>query len=295
MREGIKAIRQENLGQWLLNAFLLVIAIVTFYPFWHVLMYSFSDPKLAMGGGLFLLPRGFSFDSYVRLFQNSGIGQAYSNSLFRLFVGTSINVVFTAMLAYPLSIRRFLLRTPLTLMIFFTMLFSGGMIPTYLLVNSLGLVDTLWALIVPSAISAWNFFIMKNYFQSLPPELEESASMDGASPLRTLFSIILPVSMPVIAAIALFYGVSHWNSYFDAVLYIHSQKKEVLSVFLRSMMNYSAMESTKGSDDSALMANVSEESLKMTAIIASILPMLIIYPFLQKYFVKGVMIGAVKG
>ncbi|MFC4597417.1 carbohydrate ABC transporter permease [Cohnella hongkongensis] len=291
----MKAIRLENLGQWSLNAFLLIIAIVTLYPFWHVLMYSFSDPKLAMGGGLFLLPRGFSFDSYVRLFQNSGVGQAYSNSLFRLFVGTLVNVVFTATLAYPLSLRRFLWRTPLTLMIFFTMLFSGGMIPTYLLVNSLGLVDTLWALIVPSAISAWNFFIMKNYFQSVPPELEESASMDGASPMRVLFSIILPVSMPVIAAISLFYGVFHWNSYFDAVLYLHSQDKEVLPVFLRTMLNYSAMESSKGLDDSAVMANVSEETLKMTAIVASILPMLVIYPFLQKYFVKGVMIGSVKG
>lgn len=288
-------IKQGNFGQWLLNAFLLVVALATLYPFWHVLMYSLSDPKLAMGGGIFLLPRGFSFDSYVRLFQNSGIGQAYSNSLFRLFVGTFVNVVFTATLAYPLSIRRFMLRAPLTLMIFFTMLFSGGMIPTYLLVNSLGLVDTLWALIIPSAISAWNFFIMKNYFQSIPPELEESASMDGASPLRTLFSIILPVSKPVIAAIALFYGVHHWNAYFDAVLYIHSQEKEVLPVFLRSMLNYSAMESSKGVEDSASMSNVSEESLKMTAIIASILPMLIIYPFLQKYFVKGVLIGSVKG
>lgn len=290
----MKAIRQEDSGQWVLNAFLLVTAIVTLYPFWHVLMYSLSDPKLALGGGLFLLPRGFSFNSYGMLFQNSGIGQAYSNSLFRLFAGTLINVVFTATLAYPLSIRRFLWRTPLTLMIFFTMLFSGGMIPTYLLVNSLGLVDTLWALIVPSAISAWNFFIMKNYLQSIPPELEESASMDGATPLRTLFSIILPVSMPVIAAIALFYGVSHWNAYFDAVLYIHSEEKEVLPVFLRSMLNYSAMESAKEFDDSAVIANVSEETLKMAAIVASILPMLIIYPFLQKYFVKGVMIGSVK-
>ncbi|MGG6311958.1 carbohydrate ABC transporter permease [Paenibacillus macerans] len=291
----MKAIKPGHLEQWLLSAFLLIIAVVTLYPFWHVLMYSFSDPKLATGGGMFLLPRGFSFDSYVRLFQNSGVGQAYSNSMFRLFAGTLLNVVFTATLAYPLSLRRFLWRTPLTLMIFFTMLFSGGMIPTYLLVNSLGLVDTLWALIVPSAISAWNFFIMKNYFQSIPPELEESASIDGATPLRTLFSIILPVSKPVIAAIALFYGVSHWNAYFDAVLYIHSHEKEVLPVFLRTMLNYSAMESSKGFDDSAVMANVSEESLKMTAIVASILPMLIVYPFLQKYFVKGVMIGSVKG
>ncbi|SDD57389.1 putative aldouronate transport system permease protein [Paenibacillus sp. UNCCL117] len=282
-------------GQWVLNGLLIAATFVTLYPFWHVLMYSLSDPQRAMGGGLFLLPKGFALDSYAMMFQNSGIFQAYSNSLFRLFVGTFINVILTAMLAYPLSIRRFLWRTPLTLMIFFTMLFSGGMIPTYLLVNSLGLVDSLWALIVPSAISAWNFFIMKNYFQTLPPELEESASMDGATPVRTLFFIILPVSLPVIAAISLFYGVFHWNAYFDAVIYIHTQSKEVLPVFLRSMLNFSAMESSRGFEDSATMANISEESVKMATIVASMLPMLLIYPFLQKYYVKGVLIGSVKG
>jgi putative aldouronate transport system permease protein len=288
-------IRRFHPGQWVLNGILLILTFMTLYPFWHVLMYSFSDPQKAMGGGLFFLPKGFALDSYAMMFGNSGIFQAYSNSLFRLFVGTFINVIFTATLAYPLSIRRFIWRTPLTLIIFFTMLFSGGMIPTYLLVNSLGLVDTLWALIVPTAISAWNFFIMKNYFQSVPPELEESANIDGASPMYILFFIILPVSLPVIAAISLFYAVFHWNSYFDAILYIHTQSKEVLPVFLRSMLNFSAMESSRGAMDSANMANVSEESVKMSTIIASILPMLIIYPFLQKYYVKGVLIGSVKG
>ncbi|XID90638.1 carbohydrate ABC transporter permease [Paenibacillaceae bacterium WGS1546] len=284
-----------NWGRWILYAVLLMFTILTLYPFWHVLMYSISDPKKAMSGGLFLIPKGFSFDSYLMLFRNSMIFEAYSNSLFRLFVGTFVNILLTAMLAYPLSIRRFMGRTPITLLIFFTMLFSGGMIPTYLLVNSFGLVDTLWALIVPSAISAWNFFIMKNYFQSIPPELEESANIDGASPMRTLVSIILPVSMPVIAAIALFYGVWHWNSFFDAVLYIHSQDKQVLTLFLRTMMNFSAMESTRSMNDAAVVTNISEESVKMAAIIATMLPMLLTYPFLQKYFVKGVLIGAVKG
>ncbi|TLS51655.1 carbohydrate ABC transporter permease [Paenibacillus antri] len=290
-------IRRPEPGYWALNGALIALTFLTLYPFWHVLMYSISDPRQAMGGGIFLLPKGFSLDSYAMMFQNSGIFQAYGNSLFRLFVGTFLNVLLTATLAYPLSIRRFLWRTPLTLFIFFTMLFSGGMIPTYLLVNSFGLVDTLWALIVPSAISAWNFFIMKNYFQSIPVELEESANMDGATPIVTLFWIVVPVSLPVIAAVALFYGVFHWNSYFDAVLYIHSQSNEVLTVFLRSMLNFSAMESSRSiqASDSAAMANISEESVKMATIVASILPMLLIYPFLQKYYVKGVLIGSVKG
>lgn len=258
-------------------------------------MYSFSDPQRAMGGGLFLFPKGISFESYQLMFVNSGILQAYQNSLFRLLVGTFINVLFTASLAYPLSIRRFVGRNFLTIMIFFTMLFGGGMIPNYLLVNGLGMVDTLWALIVPSAISAWNFFIMKNYFQSLPPEMEESANMDGASPTRTLFSVILPISMPVIAAIALFYGVFHWNSYFDAVLYIHSQEKEVLPVFLRSMLNFSSMETARSLENPGSNLEITEESVKMATIVAAMLPMLMIYPFLQKYYVKGVLIGSVKG
>jgi putative aldouronate transport system permease protein len=291
----MRARKSISWGQVILCTFLLLVTMLTLYPFWHVLMYSFSDPKQAMGGGLFLLPRGISFDSYILLFTNSNILQAYMNSLFRLFVGTLVNVFLTAMLAYPLSIRRYIFRTPITLMIFFTMLFSGGMIPTYLLVNSFGLVDSLWALIVPSAISAWNFFIMKNYFQSIPPELEESANMDGATPLGTLFWIIIPVSLPVIAAIALFYGVHHWNAYFDAVLYINSQDKQVLTIFIRSMMNYSAVESTRAMDNTADMANISDESVKMAAIVAAVIPMLLIYPFLQKYYVKGVLIGSVKG
>ncbi|MBD2846318.1 carbohydrate ABC transporter permease [Paenibacillus sp. IB182496] len=282
-------------GQAALCVLLSLITLTTLYPFWHVLMYSFSDPKQAMGGGLFLLPKGFSLDSYRLLFVNSSIVQAYGNSLFRLLVGTLVNVVLTAMLAYPLSIRRYLFRTPITLLIFFTMLFSGGMIPTYLLVNSFGLVNSLWALIIPQAISAWNFFIMKNYFQSIPPELEESANIDGASPMRTLIWIIIPVSMPVIAAIALFYGVHHWNAFFDAVLYIHDQEKQVLTIFLRSMMSYSAVESTRAMDSSAQMANITEESVRMGAIVAAVIPMLLIYPFLQKYYVKGVLIGSVKG
>lgn len=290
--------KRRQSTRWGLRLLYVILALITFatlYPFWHVLMYSISDPTLAMGGGLFLLPRGFALDSYGMLFRNSTIFEAYLNSLFRLFVGTFINVVLTAMLAYPLSIRRFMGRTPITLLIFFTMLFNGGMIPNYLLVDSLGLVDSLWALIIPSAISAWNLFIMKNYFQSLPPELEESANIDGATPLRTLFSIVLPVSMPVIAAISLFYGVWHWNSYFDAVLYLHSQDKQILTIFLRAMMNFSATESTRSMSDSMTIANISEESVKMAAIVATMLPMLFIYPFLQKYFVKGVLIGSVKG
>ncbi|TBL72379.1 carbohydrate ABC transporter permease [Paenibacillus thalictri] len=286
----------EKLANGAINLFLLVISVSTLYPFWHVLMYSISDPKLAMGGGIFLVPRGLSLASFDILLGSKGIFTAYWNSLVRLVAGTFINLLFTAMLAYPLSMRRFLGRNVITLLIFFTMLFSGGMIPSYLLVKQLGLLDSIWALIIPTAISAWNLLIMKNYFQTIPPELEESANIDGASPARVLVSVILPVSMPVIAAIALFYGVAHWNSYFDAILYINSQKQQVLQVFLRTMLNGSSLQQVQGADNFATnIGMVTEESVKMATIIASVLPMLLIYPFLQKYYVKGVLIGSVKG
>jgi putative aldouronate transport system permease protein len=286
----------ERAGNAVLNTVLLLLSICTLYPFWHVLMYALSDPKLSMGGGIFLIPRGFSLSSFEILLDSKGIYTAYWNSLVRLVAGTFINLLFTAMLAYPLSLRRFMGRNMITLLIFFTMLFSGGMIPTYLLVKQLGLLDSIWALIIPGAISAWNLLIMKNYFQSIPAELEESANIDGASPARVLISVILPVSMPVIAAIALFYGVAHWNSYFDAILYINSQKEQVLQVFLRTMLNGSSLQQVQGAESFATnIGLVTEESVKMATIIASVLPMLIIYPFLQKYYVKGVLIGSVKG
>ncbi|NOU87061.1 ABC transporter permease subunit [Paenibacillus sp. LMG 31460] len=275
---------------------MLLVSIVTLYPFWHVLMYSLSDPKLAMGGGLFLWTKGFSLTSYELLLQSKGIYYAYGNSIFRLVIGTAINIVLTAMLAYPLSIRRFVGRNFITLMIFFTMLFSGGMIPTYLIVKELGLIDSIWSLIIPTALSAWNLIILKNYFQSLPAELEESANIDGAAPIRILFSVILPVSGPVIAAIALFYGVAHWNSYFDAILYINSDAKQVLQVFLRTMLQSSSLQQVQGAESLASSIGlVTEESVKMATVVVSVIPMLLVYPFLQKYYVKGVMVGSIKG
>ncbi|WP_240418775.1 carbohydrate ABC transporter permease [Paenibacillus periandrae] len=286
----------EKFIYWLLNGLLLLLSLCTLYPFWHVLMYALSDPKLSMGGGIFLLPRGWSLSSFEILLNSKGIYTAYGNSLIRLVVGTCVNLLFTAMLAYPLSLKRFIGRNAITLMIFFTMLFSGGMIPSYLLVKELGLLDSIWALIIPGTISAWNLLIMKTYFQNIPPELEESASIDGASPMRVLISVILPVSMPVIAAIGLFYGVAHWNSYFDAILYINSQSQQVLQVFLRTMLNSSSLQQIQGSEAFASnIGMVTEESVKMATVISSVLPMLLIYPFLQKYYVKGVLIGSVKG
>ncbi|MCK9252010.1 MAG: carbohydrate ABC transporter permease [Clostridiales bacterium] len=276
-------------------AILVILAITTLYPFWHVLMYSVSDSRAAMSGGFFLWPRDFSIKAYQLLYRTRMIITSYGNTIQRTVLGTFLNLAFSASLAYPLSLKRFRLRGFLTMMIFFTMLFSGGMIPTFLLVRELRLIDTPWALILPTLVSPFNMFIMRNYFQSLPASLEESASLDGAKPLRILLSIILPLSLPVIAALGLFYGIFHWNAFFDGILYINDPQKQVLQVFLRNIITVTAIGSTTTIEDRALGAGLSEESMKMAAISASIVPIIIVYPWLQKHFVKGVLIGSIKG
>jgi putative aldouronate transport system permease protein len=285
----------EKIGQAINYTILVILAISTLYPFWHVLMYSISDSRAAMSGGFFLWPRDFSILAYRLLYRTRMIITSYGNTIERTVLGTLLNLAFSASLAYPLSLRRFRLRGFLTMMIFFTMLFSGGMIPTFLLVRELRLIDTTWALILPVLINPFNLFIMRNYFQSLPASLEESASIDGAKPLRILLSIILPLSLPVIAALGLFYGIFHWNAFFDGILYINDPQKQVLQVYLRNIITVTAIGSTTTIEDRALGAGLSEESMKMAAISASIVPIIIIYPWLQKHFVKGVLIGSIKG
>ena len=285
----------SNIAQGILCFVMILLGFITLYPFWHVLMYAISDPILAMTGGLFFIPRGFSLYGFEVLFRTKQIFTAYGNSLFLLVVGTFINVFFTALMAYPLSIKRFHGRNAITMMAFFTMLFGGGMIPGYLLVKELGLLDSLWSLILPGTISAWNMIIMKNYFQSIPASLEESANIDGASQIMILARIIVPVSMPVIATIALFYGVGHWNSYFGAILYISSNDKITLPIYLRNTLNSTAMDQATAAGVAVDTAALTPETMKMSTIVASVLPMLIIYPFIQKYYVKGIMVGSIKG
>ena len=287
--------KKHQISYGILCAVMLILIVITVYPFWHVLMHSFSDPKQTFSGGLFLLPRGFSLDSYRLLFSDRTVFVAYKNSIVRTVMGTAINIVMTASIAYPLSRKRFVGRNTVSLLIFFTMLFSGGMIPNYLLVDALHMNNSVWAVTVPGAISAWNMFIMKNYFQGLPAELEESASMDGAGALRVLFRIILPISKPVIAAMVLLYGVGHWNAFFDANIYITTGSRQMLTQFLYKMLQGTSFQTMNSGSQLLVETNISEESVKMCTISMSVLPMLVIYPLLQKHFVKGIMIGSVKG
>lgn len=283
-------------GDIIIYAILFVIALSTLFPFWHVLMYSFSDSWAAMSGGLFLWPREPTLISYQMLFKTSQIFIAYRNTILKTVVGTVLSITISAMTAYPLSLKRLKGRNAISGFMFFTMIFSGGIIPTYLVIKALGLLDTFWVYVIPGMMSAYNMFILRNYFASIPDSLEESAMLDGANPLQIFVRIILPTSGPALAAVTMFYGVGNWNSYMDGVLYVNNQNLQLLQVYLRQMIGAA---SAKGalSDAGSLSeaSRITEETMKMTVIAVSVIPVLFVYPFLQKYYTKGVMVGSVKG
>jgi putative aldouronate transport system permease protein len=229
----------------------------------------------------------------VKVFNDPGFVQSFLVSVQRTVVGTIISVVMTMLLAYPLSRYYIKGRGPIMFLIVFTMLFSGGMIPTYLVIKELHLMNTFWAYVIPGAVNAFHVVIMKNFFQSIPNELEESARIDGSSNLGILFRIVVPLSMPVIATIALFNAVGQWNSFFDAVMYVTDSSLKPLQIYLRELVM--SGQSNINTTDSLERQLLAVESLKAAALIASTLPILLVYPFLQKYFVKGIMIGSVKG
>lgn len=292
----MKKTKGEKIGIALNGAILILIAFITLYPFWHVLMYSISDSQLASSGGLFFIPRSIDFTGYNLVLKQPQLYIAYWNTIARTAFGTLLSVILTAMLAYPLSVPRLRGKKFLCMAIFFTMLFNGGMIPTYLLVNDLHMIDTFWALVIPNAMSAYNLFIMRNYFQSIPASLEESARIDGANPITVLFRIILPISAPTLAAVGMFYGVSNWNAYLDGVLYINNNDLQILQVYLRNLFSSAGsgavLSGVQGISDAS---KVTEETLKMVTISVSVIPILIVYPYLQKYYTSGMTTGAVKG
>jgi putative aldouronate transport system permease protein len=245
-------------------------------------------------GAFILIPQKIDFGAYDMLL-NRGmiIYNAYKVTLFRITVGTFLNLLFTATLAYGLSRRTLPGRNGLVLIIFITMIFQGGLIPTYMLIDRLGLKDTLWVLVIPGLISAWNLFIMRNFFMALPEELEESAIIDGATPAMILWKIVIPLSMPAIATIGLFYTVHHWNDWFGASIYINSQSKLPIQVVMRNILLSGLLQ------DETQVEYIRDPppaaSLKSAVVIISTLPILFVYPFIQKYFVKGMMVGSIKG
>lgn len=277
--------------------FLGLLALVCFYPMWHVLVGSFSDPvQLTKHYGPLITPLGFSIEGYKVVFNNPNILSGYSNTMFYVIVGTLSRMITTLIGAYILSRRGFMFRKTMTFMMVFTMYFGGGMIPTFLVVKGVGLYDSRAAIIIPSLIATWNMIIMKTALQQVPASLEESAKLDGANDLVILFRIILPVVKATVAVICLYYAVGEWNSWFSAMIYLRDTSKRPLQVWLREILLQNS--TNAGNQTTAADADVAamflEELVKYCTIIVATVPILCIYPFVQKYFVTGVMMGSIK-
>ncbi len=300
MVKGIKQSKGDLTFDIINHILLLLVLIVCVYPLIFVVSASISDPAQVWSGNVWLFPKGITFSGYKTIFEKDSIWIGYKNSLIYMVVGTLVNLFMTFTAAYPLSRKDFRAKGFLMGMYTVTMFFNGGLIPTYLLVKSLNLLDSIWAMILPNAVAFWNIVVTKTYFQTnIPDELLEAASMDGCSNIKFLVRIVLPLSAPIIAVMALFYGVGHWNSYFNALIYLSSRDKYPLQLFLREILLQNQIQSQMLETTSGAQALLEQqkvaETIKYGVIIVSSLPMLIIYPFVQKHFVKGIMVGSIKG
>jgi putative aldouronate transport system permease protein len=276
--------------------FLLILLAIILFPLLYIVSSSFSSPLAVSSGQVVLWPVDFSTRGYEVALSNPQIITGYGNSLFYTFFGTIISVTLTVAIAYPLSKKTFFGRNIIMGFLVLTMLFNGGLIPTYLVVKALGMLDTRWALLIPAAIGVWQVIIARTFFQStIPDELAEAAELDGCGDLRFLWSVVLPLSKPIIAVLALMYAIYQWNSYFDALIYLKSPDLYPLQLILRSILILNTTSS--GSMDAKTMLERQQlaDLLKYSLIVISSLPVLIIYPFVSRYFTKGILIGAVKG
>jgi putative aldouronate transport system permease protein len=264
-------------------------------PILNVLAMSLSGNQAVISGEVGIWPIDFNMAAYQALIKGSPILSAFKNSIILTAVGVFLCMLFTLLAAYPLSRKPFYFRKALTLLIVFTMIFTGGLIPTYLLINELGLVNTYWSLWLPALVSPFNMLIMKNYFENLPEEMEEAARMDGCGEFYFITKIVLPLSVPMIATISLFYGIYFWNSFFQVLIYINHTEKYNLTVLVQQMVRSSSILQDFTNLQPNEMSQFPPEGVKSAGIIIMLAPMLIVYPFVQKYFVKGVMIGAIKG
>ncbi|WP_217556983.1 carbohydrate ABC transporter permease [Paenibacillus sp. GbtcB18] len=273
---------------------LTLLMIVTIYPLVYVVFASLSDAGgLLSHKGFLWKPVGFSLDAYANVFRNPMILKGYGNTFFVVVVGLAFNILLTSLGAYALSRKSLAYRKRIMLFVVFTMFFSGGLIPFYLTVKGVGLANTLWALIIPTAVNTFNLILMKTAFEGIPDALEESAKIDGANDFVILFRIVLPLSLPVLAVMLLYYGVGHWNSWFNALIFLQERSMFPLQLILREILLQGEANANLGaSEGDVAMLTV---TLKYATIIVATVPILLVYPFLQKYFVKGALIGAIKG
>lgn len=277
----------------LLSLFLLAVL----YPLWFVIIGSISNPDRIFAGDVLFLPKDITFEGYQRIFSDGKIWLGYKNTIIYTVLGTTINIVFTLMAAYALSRKDLYGGKIIMLLLVFTMFFSGGLIPTYLVVKQLGLVNTIWAMILPKAVVVWNLIVAKTFFEmTIPNDLLEAAKMDGCTNFKFFLKIVLPLSKPIIAVMVLFYAVGHWNSYFDALIYLNDEGLYPLQLILRNILvqNDASINMVSDLESYAAQKRVAE-LIKYGVIIVATIPLLIVYPFIQRYFVKGVMIGGIKG
>ncbi len=272
---------------------LLLIVFCTLYPFVNVVAQSFSSEAYINAGKVNLIPKGFNIDTYKTVASDSMFWVNYKNTVVYTVVGTAISMFLTTIFAYALSKRRLVGRRFLTLFAVFTMFFNGGLIPNYVLINGLGFGNTMWAIVIPGAISIYNMLIMKSFFENMPEELEEAASIDGLNTYGILLKIILPLSKAVIATMVLFYAVGHWNSWFPAFLYLDQKELFPVTIYLRNLIAGVSGGTSAGATSADNLTQISA-NIKSVTMVLTILPILTIYPFVQKYFVSGVMLGSVK-
>lgn len=286
----------DRIFMFFVYLFLVIVLLIVLYPMIYIVSASFSDPLAVTAGKVWLYPVDFSLRGYEVTFQNPQIVTGYLNSLFYTVAGTLISVVLTVFVAYPLSRRDLYGSNVLMFLITFTLIFSGGLIPTYLVVKDLGMIDTRWALLIPQAVAAFQVIIARTFFRSaIPDELVEAAELDGCNDLQFLWSVVLPLSKPIIAVLALMYAVSQWNGYFDALIYLKSSELQPLQLVLRNILILNTTSS--GTMDPAAMAQRRQlaDLLKYCLVVVGSVPVLMIYPFVQRYFVKGMLIGSIKG
>ena len=292
-KEEYRVSSRISIGNALIGTILILFAILTFLPFYYVILTSISDPHQIREGELLLWPRGFDLAAYRIIMDNERFLTSFANTVTRTVLGVILNLALQLSFAYALSKRYLPGRKFFMVYIIITMLFNGGIIPTYLIVRATGLIDTIWALVIPTALSTWNVILLRSFFENIPESLEESAKIDGANDFTIFVKIYLPLSLASVATIGLFIAVMHWNTYMDAIIYINKPELQVLQTFLRDMVVQLEMLSTMG--DMTLLNETSILSVRTAAIFLTVLPIVVVYPFIQKYFVKGVTLGAVKG
>lgn len=280
------------------DVYLAICGIIVLLPLLHVLAQSLSDPMMVIAGRVSFFPINPTLDIYSQVIKSQNIMTGFMNTLFYAGVGTCLNLFMTVICAYPLARKGLWGRKVIVFIFTFTMMFGGGMIPTYLVIKQLCLIDTRAVMILPGAITVWNMIMCRTYFMSsIPEELYESASLDGASDIRILVSMVVPLSVPILAVMVLFYAVGHWNSYFDAMIYLNSPELYNIQLVLRNAINNVKSISENGASDMANMVKneANGEAIKYVLIVITMIPVMIIYPFVQKYFIKGIMIGSIKG